>query len=392
VNAMLSEDDLTLLLRETAGSFDVPGVGPVLVLAELEQGVPHRPWLRRRGVQLLAVAAAVVAGVVLVQGPGWPDSPGTRLVADAPAKLPTGFAGGTAGSTGGTTGGGLSDLPVRSLAPNTRSDAKALPGATVRAPSTRGGVTFSGDAGAAAAPAQQNALTALDAGAARIVKTGSLDLVVGNGRVSATVDEVQAVAKGAAGYVSNEKSVEFGDKPTSTLTMRVPVASYESVVAAVRDVVKTVGGKVAGAQSSGKDVTAAYADTAAQIQSLRAARSRFLTILAGARTVGETLTVQQRVDEVQGQLDRLEGQRRVLADQSALATLTVTVSEKADIVKLAGPPSGLSEAWDDAKGGFSGGVEALLARSGRALLVLMVAGLALVVARLGWRLARRRLV
>jgi hypothetical protein len=348
---MLSDDDLTLLLGRAAGSYDLPGQGPDRVLEELADVPAPRPWHRRRGVQLVAAAAVVAVGAVLVHGIGSSGTPRTELTAGAPARQPsdgsvrTDLRGaGSTGSTGGTAAGGT--------------------GGT-------GG---------------------LEGGAARIVKTGSLDLVVGDGRVSATVDRVIAVATGAAGYVSNQKSVEFGDRPTSTLTMRVPVASYESVVAAVRDVAKDVGGKVAGAQSTGKDVTAAYADTAAQIQSLKAARSRFLTILAGARTIGETLTVQQRVDDVQGRLDRLEGQRRVLADQSALATLTVGVSEKADLVTPASAPSGLSKAWDDAKDGFTGGIEGLVAGSGRALLVLMVAAAALVAARLGWRLARRRLL
>jgi hypothetical protein len=354
VTAMLSDDDLTLLLGRAAGSYDPPGQGPDRVLEELVDVPAPRPWHRRRGVQLVAAAAVVAVGAVLVHGIGTSGTPRTELTAGAPAGQPsdgsvrTDLRGagstGSTGSTGGTAAGGT--------------------GGT-------GG---------------------LEGGAARIVKTGSLDLVVGDGRVSATVDRVIAVATGAAGYVSNQKSVEFGDRPTSTLTMRVPVASYESVVAAVRGVAKDVGGKVAGAQSTGKDVTAAYADTAAQIQSLRAARSRFLRILAGARTIGETLTVQQRVDDVQGRLDRLEGQRRVLANQSALATLTVGVSEKADMVTPASAPSGLSKAWDDAKDGFTGGIEGLVAGSGRALLVLMVAAAALVAARLGWRLARRRLL
>ncbi len=46
------------------------------------------------------------------------------------------------------------------------------------------------------------------------------------------------------------------------------------------------------------------------------------------------------------------------------------------------------EAWE----GFTSGVEALVAASGRALLVLMCLLVVLVVGRLGWRASRRRLV
>jgi type IV secretory pathway VirB2 component (pilin) len=149
---------------------------------------------------------------------------------------------------------------------------------------------------------------------------------------------------------------------------------------------------VVSVDSKGKDVTASYADTEAQIASLKAARNRFLTILSGAQTIGDTLSVQQRVDDVQGQIDRLEGQRRLLADQSSLATLTVTVGVKAPKAAQAKEQGGLSRSWDRAKHGFSSGVEGIVARSGRALLVLIVLGLALLVGRLGWRLARRRLL
>jgi hypothetical protein len=139
-------------------------------------------------------------------------------------------------------------------------------------------------------------------------------------------------------------------------------------------------------------VTATYADTQAQIQSLKAARSRYLTILSGARTIAETLTVQQRVDEVQSQIDQLEGQRRLLADQSDLGTLEITVGERADEALTTHVRSGWSKAWHDATHGFSSGLQGMLAGSGRALLVLLVAAAVLLIARFGWRSVRRRLV
>ena len=146
------------------------------------------------------------------------------------------------------------------------------------------------------------------------------------------------------------------------------------------------------AETSGKDVTASYADTTAQIATLKAARGRYLAILAGARTIAETLTVQQRIDDVQGQIDRLEGQRRVLADQSDLGTLTVTVGERSEEVLAVPARTGWSKAWHDATHGFTGGLQALLAGSGTALLVLLVGAVVLLLGRLGWRRARRRLV
>ena len=276
---------------------------------------------------------------------------------------------------------GLTDQSTTSLAPNALSAVTGSSAATGGAAAAPQAATIP----SAAAP------DAFDDGA-RIVKTGSIGLVVGDGKVSGVVGKVRGIALQVRGYVADEKSSEYGDDPTSTMTLRVPVSTFERTVQAVRDTVKGGVGKVDTSTTSGQDVTAQYADLQAQIQSLTAARNRFLTILSRANTIGETLSVQQRVDSTQLQIDRLEGQRRALAKQSELATLTVTVGEKPKDVAKVHEQSGLSRAWDDAKHGFSSGVEGLIARSGRALLVLIVALVALAVLRSGWRLARRRLV
>jgi hypothetical protein len=158
--------------------------------------------------------------------------------------------------------------------------------------------------------------------------------------------------------------------------------------------VRSLDAEVRTATTSGRDVTAEYTDLEAQLRTLRAARERFLEILGDARAIGDVLGVQQRIDEVTLQIDRLEGQRVLLASQSDSATLEVTVTE-ADDPAVAGtekPDDGLGNAFRDAWDGFTSGVEALVAASGRALLVLLCLLAALAVGRLGWRASRRRLV
>jgi hypothetical protein len=170
----------------------------------------------------------------------------------------------------------------------------------------------------------------------------------------------------------------------------VPVEQFEVVVTRVR----SLDAEVRTATTSGRDVTAEYTDLEAQLRTLRAARERFLAILAETRAIGDILAVQQRVDETTGQIDRLEGQRALLQSQSEMSTLTVTVTEADDPVVRVNekPDDGLSKAFRDAWDGFTSGVEAIVAASGRAVLLLLCAAVLLVVLRLGWRIGRRRLV
>jgi hypothetical protein len=343
---MLTDDDLTRLLAKAGEAFAVPDEGPASVLEEISDVTPARPWLRRRGVQLTAAAAVVVVAAVLAQNVGGSSTPSTKLTAGATTQAR------------GPSNPGMTNVPAGALRP--------------------------ADALLASAPAA----APTDDASGRVVKTGSMSLVVGHGKVSPVVNQVTATAKRLGGYVSDSTSQELGSDPSASLTIRVPVGRFEDLMGSVRG----LNAKVARQETNGKDVTATYADTQAKIASLKAARSRFLTILSGAKTIAETLTVQQRVDDVQGQIDQLEGQRRLLAGQSDLATLTVTVGEKDSTVLKTAEPSGWSQAWTDARHGFTSGVEGLIRHSGRALLVLMLLAVGFVVVRLGWRRARRRLV
>ncbi len=371
-NAMLDDDVLTRLLTEGAESFPVPEV-------ELDNELPEKSQRYGKAVKWAAVAAALVGGVLVVQSLGGSTPIGKAKVQAAsgdlsrsrlPAALPTSAP--------------LADRGTKAvgLVP------QAAAGAPAQLSSTGTQLAPLSGSVPVAAPNQP---APFDDGA-KIVKTGTLALIVGDGKVSTVELKVEGIAAGAGGYVSKQKSQEYGDDPSSTVTVRVPVDKFEQVVAQVRNEVKNGVGKVDSASTSGQDVTASYADVTAQIQSLTASRERFLVILGRANTIGETLAVQQRVDSVQQQIDSLKGRLKVLTDQTSMGTLTVTISEKAKAEKKAAVQSGLSKSWDNAKHGFTSGVESIISRSGKGLLVLIVAAIGLVILRTGWRLARRRLV
>lgn len=377
----LTDDDLIRLLDDAASGFSVPDDGPAGVLAALEAPV-SRPLRARRPVQVAAAAALVAAafagGSLLQSGDAAPEvarqaAPAEESSQAAPAS----------------PGGATADLlQVESAAP---------PVPAPQAPAALSGLSPAAAAGAADAARQSQPSDAAAPGVqapapdgARIVKTGSIALLVGDGRVTPTLTAVQELATAAGGLVQAAETQESGRSPSGSVVLRVPVARFEEVVSQVR----SLDAQVRAATTSGRDVTAEYADVEAQLRTLRAARERFLEILTGARAIGDVLAVQQKVDEVTGQIERLEGQRAVLQSQSESATLEVTVTEEGDpaVAVTEKPDDGLGKAFRDAWDGFTSGVEALVAASGRAALVLLCLLAALLVGRLAWRAGRRRLV
>ena len=367
----LTDDLLTRALTDAAEGFP----------ASAWDGVPEElsgeRWWRHKAARVTGIAAASIAALALL---GIATSHmGSTARNDTASVQGTGGA----GSTGGTTGGAGGSTDQAGVATSSRQ-AYGLP-ATAPVPL---GATLSSTQVLPGSVGQE--APASDGDTTRIVQTGSIALVVDDGKVSVTMDRLAAIARAVRGSVASSQLQSAGDNPSALVTLRVPVASFDAVVKQITG--KGLGAKVISSDSSGKDVTAEYADTTAQIASLRAARDRYLTILNAAKTVGEILSVQQRVDTVQGQIDRLEGARRLLANQSDLATLEVSVNQKTTQVLVTAERSGWSKAWHDAGHGFTSGIQSLVAHSGRALLVLMILAACLVAARGGWRVARRRLL
>jgi hypothetical protein len=218
-----------------------------------------------------------------------------------------------------------------------------------------------------------------------VVQTAQLALQVPPGKVPAALDRLANIPTGLGGYVAESRSDEGVAPATGTITLRVPVTAYPTASAQARAV-----GHVTGGSSQAQDVTGQYVDLGARISALQQTRATYLTLLSKANSIGDTLAVQQQIQDVQTQIEQLQGQQKLLADTSDLATIAVTVSETGAV--RSGPPStsGFGSAFHHAVSGFTTGLKALIAISGPLLFGLLIVAFVVLLARGLYRTLRRR--
>jgi hypothetical protein len=221
--------------------------------------------------------------------------------------------------------------------------------------------------------------------ATRVVKTGSIDLSIAKGQVGVAVTSLISMAKSLGGYVSSSHTDDVGGSPSGEVTLRMPVNKFDQAVTGAQRI-----GHQISLTTTSHDVTGRYVDLNARLSALQRTRSTYLTILSRASTVGQILSVQQRVDNTQSQIEQLQGELKVLRNQSADGTLTVDVAE-AGSAAVAQPHhrSGIGKAWHDSVSRFSRGVDAIVGALGPLLLALILLGLATLIIRLGIRRTRR---
>jgi hypothetical protein len=79
-------------------------------------------------------------------------------------------------------------------------------------------------------------------------------------------------------------------------------------------------------------VTEEYIDLEARIRTKRALEAQFLEIMKQAHKISDALEVQSQLADVRTEIERLEGRRRFLENQSALSTITITLQTPAPVV------------------------------------------------------------
>lgn len=105
----------------------------------------------------------------------------------------------------------------------------------------------------------------------------------------------------------------------NALVVRLPANRFDEAFAAVRAF-----GRVLAESRQANDVTEEFVDLGIRLDTARKARDRLLEVLQKAEKVEDILKVEAELRRLTEEIERMEGRRKLLADQVALATLAVS--------------------------------------------------------------------
>lgn len=184
--------------------------------------------------------------------------------------------------------------------------------------------------------------------------------IIRNAQLSIELDKpaeaarrIATIAESRGGFVVTSESRQQGGsdriKPFEVVTveLRVPAAQFDAVVAEIRG----VGGQVTDEKTTGQDVTEEFIDLEARIRTKKALESQFLEIMKTASRVSDALEVQRELANVRTEIERLEGRRRFLENQTSLSTIKATLRPPAPLVST-------SSFFHSVKSAFGDGIDA----------------------------------
>ena len=233
------------------------------------------------------------------------------------------------------------------------------------------------------AEAAQSAAQAFDR---KIIRNANLEIELDQPEIAQR--KAATIAETNGGFVVTSEARKTDGSVFVNVVMRVPAAQFNNVIEQLRTQLgEKAGGKILLDKTSGLDVTEEFVDLEARIRTKKALEDQFLVIMRSANKVAVALEVQRQVAEVRGEIEQMEGRRRLLENQAALSTITLALHTAAPIVM--GSSSGF---WFQVRQACADGVDAALAIVLGVIqfVLVMIPVLLLIVLPIGWVLWQLR--
>lgn len=201
-------------------------------------------------------------------------------------------------------------------------------------------------------------------GEPKVVKTATLGVEVKKGAFGDAFSRAASIAATNGGFVSSSTS-RLG---SGMLVVRVPAEKFDETRRQLAGL-----GKVTEEQIQGVDMSGSLADLEARLRNLSAQEQAIRLIMDKAKTIGETIQVQDQLTQVREQIERLTAEQARLNDSVALSTLTVSVSEPGAAVDNGDERSPLADSFAKAVDGAQLVVGGLIVSLGYLLPLAVVA-------------------
>jgi hypothetical protein len=110
------------------------------------------------------------------------------------------------------------------------------------------------------------------------------------------------------------------------LTFNVEASVYPQIESYLAGYAQGHGGKLINLQETVQDVTNDYVDSQSRLTNLRGEQQRLLTLMGQAQSLNDVLTIEQRLTDVEGQIEDIQAHIALLSGQTTFYTVRIQLS------------------------------------------------------------------
>ncbi len=173
---------------------------------------------------------------------------------------------------------------------------------------------------------ENNAQTVPEVSDRRLVKEGRVSFHADS--ITETTPKIRQMITQYKGFISREDAYNYTGSKSFTLIARIPVDSFDKFIEELEHIAGSFDSRSIGVT----DITAQFVDSEARLKAKKEVEKNYLAILEKAKTINETLAVQKLLGEIRGEIESVEGQLKLMQDQTAYSTLTISYYEQKESV------------------------------------------------------------
>lgn len=174
----------------------------------------------------------------------------------------------------------------------------------------------------------------------KIIYSGSVDLQTLD--YSGTVGQIRKNTGDMGGFIESESEYNQNynwyrdDSPaglmSTTLVIRIPAEKFDTFMSSLEDL-----GQIMQKNSSAQNITKTYNDNETTIQVLNAEKERLADMMDKAETIQDMIAIEQRLSEVETQLNQANTTKSGMDMDIEYSTITVTVEEVSALSDIENP-------------------------------------------------------
>jgi uncharacterized protein DUF4349 len=160
----------------------------------------------------------------------------------------------------------------------------------------------------------------------RVQRSAQITLQVPDGRFGTVLQTVTNIVMQHGGYTAGTQSqADSSDRLRSgQASFQVPVKDFDAVM---QEIAKQ--GTPQSISMGGNDVSQQYVDLQARLRNAEAQRNAMLALMQQARSVSDTIQIQNQLGQVTGQIEQINGQIQYIEHSTAYGAIAVTIREAA---------------------------------------------------------------
>ncbi|NSW56010.1 MAG: DUF4349 domain-containing protein [Armatimonadetes bacterium] len=158
----------------------------------------------------------------------------------------------------------------------------------------------------------------------KLIRTGQIRVEVED--TEAAMRRIREISAKAGGFIGDTSLTRHDDgSHWGNVTIRVPTDQFDTMLQGLQEL-----GRVHEISTDTQDVTEQYVDLEARIRNRKREEEALLELMKRRGSLEDIIRVEARLSEVRETIERFEGQLRLLKDQVALSTITVSLFEKGE--------------------------------------------------------------